>query len=102
MLLKLKAKLYQYTGIYLARKEQNTYMKSPKAKQDIEELMGIQYNGRLSRGITIGLWQGSNGLISQHTGIWVPSRGKLYKRLYYKTLNRIMTIYLQFKVDIGL
>lgn len=48
MLLKLKAKIYQYTGIYLAQKECNEYLKANCDDQD-----GL--------GLLTGLWQANNG-----------------------------------------
>lgn len=102
MLLKLKAKIYQYTGIYLVKKEESEYMASEQAKLDMKELLaGTGYSKILGKGLTVALWQGKNGFASIHTGIWVPSHKPWYKIAYYATLNRIKTIYLQLKMDIG-
>lgn len=102
MLLKLKAKLYQYTGIYLGRKEEKEYMATADAIKQVEELIDVGgYSGPLAHGVITATWQAKVGFTNIHTGIWVPSYGKWYRRLYYRVLNRVKTIYLQFKEDLG-
>ncbi len=55
MLLKLKAKFYQYTGIYLAKKEEQKHIKSLK----------LDINDTFREGMAIGIWQCNNGFARQ-------------------------------------
>jgi hypothetical protein len=93
MLLKIKAKIYQYTGIYLAEKEEQAYLRQVEA----ELLSGV--NSKFLRnkkqirkdeiGLAIGLWQANNGFVSFCS---------LKKN---KVLARLEIIFKQLKRDLG-
>lgn len=64
--LKLKAKIYYYTGIYLAHKEENEYLQSKEFWKGMAKLMSGKdedfQNPRNAQGLLIGLWQAKHGL----------------------------------------
>ena len=64
--LKLKAKIYWYTGIYLAHKEENEYLQSKEFWKGMAKLMNGKdsdfQNPRNAQGLLIGLWQAKHGL----------------------------------------
>ena len=62
--LKLKAKIYQYTTIYLASQEEQDYLRSDEAKTYINKLVSNPENEMDeddARDLTIGMWQGYYG-----------------------------------------
>lgn len=64
--LKLKAKIYYYTGIYLAHKEENEYLQSKEFWKSFAKLMNGKdkdfRNPQNAQGLLIGLWQAKHGL----------------------------------------
>lgn len=95
MILKLKAKIYQYTGIYLARKEEAAYMDKVTSTKKSE------------RSVYVGLWQANNGFQSfrskyRNKAVLKKLSGNIFKSMYYKVLDRIVIIWMQFKQDMGL
>lgn len=63
-LLKIKSKLFQYTGIFLAYKEQSKYNDSKEYWEDFDNNTAQQKGSLSSRnihGILIGSWQARNG-----------------------------------------
>lgn len=69
MILKLKAILYRYTGIYTAHKEELKYV-----QEELEKLDGKKFKD-FSFCMGLGLWQANNGL----TTIWCPYSLQLYR-----------------------
>lgn len=65
-MLKIKAKIYYYTGIYLAHKEENDYLQSKEFWKGMAKLMSGNdkdfQNPRNAQGLLIGLWQAKHGL----------------------------------------
>jgi hypothetical protein len=84
MNLKLKAKIYQYTGIYLAQKEEQEYINS------LSETRKEHFSG-----LMVGLWQAKNGFYNQ-------SYRYRSNTFLGKIVTRIVVIYKQLKQDLGL
>lgn len=63
--LRFKAKFYQYTGIYLAAKEEQAYLELPTTKLKIFKMHGSDESEELSldnaKSIIIGSWQVNHG-----------------------------------------
>lgn len=60
-MLKYKALFYRYTGIYLAEKEENAYMRSKAGLRDINQWARALENQENARSIALGTWQCDNG-----------------------------------------
>lgn len=64
-LLKFKALVYWYTGIYLARKEENEYLQSKEFWKSLAKLLNGKdkdfQNPRNAQGLLLGLWQAKHG-----------------------------------------
>jgi hypothetical protein len=58
-ILKIKAKLYQWTGIYLADSEELDYIKSKEFWRAFKKIKRL--NDRDKQGLLIGLWQYKHG-----------------------------------------
>lgn len=60
-MLKLKAAIYRYLGIYLAQKEELAYLESNDAQISVSEGLefGLDFDGAL--GLAIGSWQADHG-----------------------------------------
>jgi hypothetical protein len=89
-LLKLKAKIYQYTGIYLAQKEEDEYLRSEEA---ISLLENNEYEG-----LVIGLWQTKHGFVQFYCGDFKSKYNSLYKNVWIF----IKVFYKQLKHDLKL
>lgn len=66
MILKLKAFIYQKTGIYLAHKEELEYITSKEFWKSFIKIVGHKKNDmspRNAQGLLIGLWQAKNGFV---------------------------------------
>lgn len=83
-LLKLKAKIYQYTGFFLARKEQLAYVKSKHRRPTKRS------------SLTIGLWQVDNGFYRAYPRHFKDGprdkngnlKSSLYGKLYLKKFTK--------------
>lgn len=86
MTLKLKAKIYRYTGIYLAHKEENAYLDSIEFWESFQRMIAHPKHDmclRNTAGLLIGIWQADHGF----TRPYRPSTLKqIHKRL--KKLKR--------------
>jgi len=63
-LLKLKARFYKLTGIYLAHEEENDYLCSPEFWEEHQRFLDSNANDWLPRdvqGVLIGSWQARHG-----------------------------------------
>jgi|WetSurMetagenome_2_1015567.scaffolds.fasta_scaffold220400_2 hypothetical protein len=63
-LLKIKSKFYQYTGIYLADREENEYLASKEFWKEFTRIHNSPDNNlslRTIQGLLIGSWQGKYG-----------------------------------------
>lgn len=63
-LLRVKAIIYRYTGIYLAEREENVYLQSKEFWKEWSEHMAHPKNDMRPRdiqGLMIGLWQAHRG-----------------------------------------
>lgn len=88
--LKLKAKLYQYTGIYLARKELNKYIESSDFSDEVRRMTSYDDGGPVfseddCKSLLIGSWEAHYGF---HTFVsilpWPLSRLEIiFKQLKY-------------------
>jgi hypothetical protein len=87
MNLKLKAKIYQYTGIYLAQKEEQEFINT-----------SYENMGKHPTGLLVGLWQANCGFTSHSSDF----RFKARKNILYRVLHRLVIIYKQLKQDLGL
>jgi hypothetical protein len=64
MNIKLKAKLYQVFGIYLASKEELEYIKSKEFWKSFRKILGSKKNDMSPQdiqGLLIGCWQAKHG-----------------------------------------
>jgi hypothetical protein len=86
MILKIKAKIYQYTGIYLAQKEEDAY---------VDWALGTDFDG-YEKSLAIGLWQAKNGFTSM-----MPRNMRRFRiSKLEKIKNRLEIIWLQLKDDL--
>jgi hypothetical protein len=115
MILKIKAKIYQYTGIFLANKEEEAHIKRIEKSirntiwmrsftniMDRESLKN-EYNIEIS--IAIGQWQADNGFKTDHNPYlaekWIASMRKQKARyLYYTVVSFLYGAYSQLIMDI--
>lgn len=68
MILKLKALVYRLTHIYLADKEERTYITSVEGVTRIRSLMDtFQCSAHSATGIAIGAWQVEHGFYKRLT-----------------------------------
>lgn len=95
MVLAFKAKIYQYTGIYLAYREECEHVLSKECWDficsDIDADLGSEDKQKLS----IGLWQVRHGL---HRPLWIPSL--MHKNIFYQIVGFIVCFYRVAKYDI--
>lgn len=75
--LKLKSLVYRYTGVYLANKEEQKYMRSKPTQRRIKDLSAELGSGDAARGIVIGMWQAKHGF----TRPWSPCQAWLWHPL---------------------
>jgi hypothetical protein len=103
LILKLKAIIYKYSGLYLAYKEQSRYVDTEGYWQDFERL--TKTKPRMScenaHDLLIGLWQSHHRLVRPY----YPLPPKFRKRLIvFPRLRRIAewfgTLYLAIRWDI--
>ena len=91
--LKIKAKIYQYTGIYLAKKEEQAYVDQwVKSGHNID---------KFGEGLIRGMWQSNNGFMTLSPigkSMWRVRYSPIYKRIAY----RLIVIYMQLKDDLGI
>lgn len=88
MILKIKAKIYQYFGVYLAKKEEDAY---------IDWALGSDFDG-YEKSLAIGLWQAKNGFTSM-----LPRRTRRFRATKWENIkNRLEIIWLQLKDDLGI
>lgn len=96
--LKLKAKIYQYTTIYLATQEEKAYLRSDEAKTYINKLVSNPENEMDeddARGVTVGMWQG-------HYGFYRPMSSLRFKLplWFFRPLATIHESFIMLKWDI--
>jgi hypothetical protein len=87
-LLFLKAKIYQYTGLYLAYKEQCEFLESEEFWSEMERIYPQMEDMSLKniQGMLIGMWQGKH---------------KFYRRMdiqYFSSNNVFLRVYSWFRV----
>ena len=100
MKLKIKAKIYQYTGVFLAEKEFNEYLQSDQYLEDFYRLE-LHYNNddldplsfKDLQGILIGTWELDNGFFR-------PFPMGLLKPWYLKPFYWFKDFYNQLKKDL--
>ena len=97
MVLKIKAKIYQYFGIFLAHKEQGEFLDKLLRERDNKKL---NYN---SLWLTVSMWQAKNGFVTFST--LYEDRGLRFKNnkaAYYfnRLICRLIIIYKQAKSDL--
>jgi hypothetical protein len=102
-LLKLKAKIYKYFGIYLAHKEElehitNTKtMKNIQDRYDFNQKMEERFPLELFVSLEIGSWQGANGL----TRRYVRNFPSAYKAWYKNLWINLKTSWINILDDMG-
>jgi hypothetical protein len=99
-LLKLKAKIYQYTGLYLARRDESVAMEVEFYK-GFYDLTDNEFNESLF----IGSWQATNGFCRHSNPLWSKiTIHRLHKNkarhAYYSVLGWFVGFYLQLKDDL--
>lgn len=90
-LLKIKAKIFQYTGIFLARKEQNKYIESQDFKDEVRRMVSYDDGGPVfseeeCKNLLIGTWDSHHGFYTFMSKFPWP-------------LSRLHIMYMQFKYD---
>lgn len=101
-ILKIKAKIYQYTGIYLAESEELDYLNSREFWKEFDRMQKHNKENDISnrtlQGILIGTWQSKNGFTRQIS----PYGFKYFFKApwYVKPLIFINLFYLQLKQDL--
>lgn len=83
MIIKIKSIIYQWTGIYLAHKEENEYLKSKDFWDSFNrfKLNDESMSYRNVQGIVLGCWQVMNGFYREFNS-------KKYKEKMYKRLKK--------------
>lgn len=80
MLLKIKAFIYQKTGIYLAKKEEDEHINSIEISLEIARILALEddLNEETVRSIMIGTWQCKNGFYREfkRPSLYNKFRGK--------------------------
>jgi hypothetical protein len=104
-ILKLKAKIYQYTGIYLAKREEDIAMEIDFYIKFYDHTYPDDYE--FQKDISIGSWQADNGFYSFLSIFWDKAtiskfKGNIIRYYFYSIINRICIIFKQLKVDLGL
>lgn len=94
-ILKMKAKVYQYAGIFLARKELNTYIESQDFNDEVRRMSSYDDGGPVfsqdeCKQLLIGSWESYYGF---HTFVsrlpWPLSRFHIiWKQFQYDFLTR--------------
>lgn len=107
MYLKLKSKLYQYSGIYLAKKEEELALEQYIKDNNIFKFPSRIAEDAFDVDCFIGSWQAEHGFYSHYTKFRTSARiAKLQKdKLKYYTysfLDVIMVILKQLKRDLFL
>ena len=83
-ILKLKGKFYQYTGIYLANKEENEYIQSKECWKSLMKMLSNKKNDMSPRdcqGLLIGMWQCKHGFHRPMSFLRYKKPGFLFKPL---------------------
>lgn len=75
-MLKVKAKIYQYTGIFLANKEQTDYLWSAEGLAEIQKSFDALNDAELAFDLTVGSWQADHGFTR-------PLSEYMFKRPYW-------------------
>lgn len=60
-MLKIKAAIYRYFGIYLANNEEALYLKSHEVQKLIAEFLKENLDSKDAIDLAVGLWQANNG-----------------------------------------
>jgi len=97
----MKAKIYQYTGIYLANKEELEYIQSKEFWKSFTKMATHKDNDMSPRDIQsllIGMWQADRGYTRPMPRFYFNSFKK--PRLFWKSLNWFATLYLVIKWDL--
>ena len=102
--LKIKAKIYQYTGIYLAKREETIAMNllfysGYYDKFDEEDKL-------FQEDTEIGMWQCNNGFYTFMSKYSSPAmlnkiKGNKLRYYFYATLNQVCIFFKQLKYDMG-
>jgi hypothetical protein len=83
-LIKVKAKIYYYTGIYLAYKEESEYLQSKEFWKSMEKLLkskDADFKKPVNaQGLLIGLWQAKHGFYRPYN-IWTSGFRRLKWRI---------------------
>lgn len=92
-ILKIKSKIYQYTGIHLAKKEE-------------EEFLDDDHENSQRLSLQRALWQVDHGFTSYQSRFrnWASYHrllGNPVRYLLYRILNRVVIMYTQLKWDMG-
>jgi hypothetical protein len=98
MLLKIKAIIYKYTGIFLAHKEENEFMQSKEFWKNFNKIINHAENDMSAtevQGLLIGSWQ------FQH-GFYRPLLSLRYKKpaIVFIPLAAIATLFKVIKWDL--
>jgi hypothetical protein len=96
--LKVKAKIYQYTGIYLAKKEEYLATSSCRKYPLSDE------NNIFDLNMSIGSWQADNGFCRLGNPFWTKRllhkiKKNRARHVYYSVIGWFVGFYLQLKDD---
>jgi hypothetical protein len=95
--LKFKSAVYRYTGIFLAQKEEDAYIKSDLGKQEIEEIESYPDEDGILDGESFAraMWQARNGFYKYITSFWLKE-----PQWFYAPINVILVFFITLKHDL--
>lgn len=103
-MIKLKAIIYKYTGLYLAHREELEYITSDECWKFLTKIAKNKKNdmtAKTAQGLSIGLWQADNGFARPMSIFFrLTYSSNPYKQAVFKTLNWFATLALVVKWDI--
>lgn len=93
--LELKAKIYQYTGVFLAEKEFGDFLRSYICKTTFHEMVKTHKSIDYVFGMIEHQWRHDHGFIQCH------SEFKYNKELKYRLLHTLIAAVKQYDIDTG-
>lgn len=94
--LKIKAKIYQYFGIYLASKEETKFLWSAEGVDKIVTVSRSLRDPSRALQIVRGYWLSENGFVRQETLSFLNKK----PWLFWETMRRLIGVYDALKKDL--
>lgn len=97
MKLKIKAKIYQYTGLYLANKESKEYLMSKEFWEEYNRMLPHNIDNDFTdtdlQGLLLGSWECDNGFYRSYPSV-------IFSPWYLKPFYWCFDFYRQLKSDL--